>query len=71
MLNEGDSFGEMYLLTIILEWFACRTQGLRITIVDITTQNAEVTDVTLQVEQLGKLWRYNHVATKRLCEFVG
>ena len=62
-LNKGDRLCEVYLFAIIHEWIGGWLQRLRITIIDITTQNAEVTDIALQTEQLGKLRCNNDVTT--------
>ena len=70
LLGKCDVLREMYLLTFIHERLCCWTERLRIAVVNITTQDAEITDITLEAEQFGKFRRYHHVAAKRLCEGI-
>ena len=61
--DQSDILREVHLLAIIHERLRGGLQGLRIAVEDITTQDAEVTDITIKAEQLGKLGCYHHVTT--------
>ena len=70
MVTKLVLFGEVNLLAVIHEWLSSWLQGLGVAIVDVATQDAEVTDVALQTEQFSELRRYNNVTTSRLCELI-